>query len=148
MMIQNTHLLSLSLRPYNLSGHLIIFKNLLNLPIFPKSSISWTYFFFVNFILLYNTVLVSPYIDMNLPRVYMSSQSWTPPPTSLPMSSLWGHPLIPFSCAFSVLQAQLYQILLSVWSHLPISFRNPPLFLSATGTLPRFLALPWIHSYF
>ena len=27
------------------------------------------------FILIYNTVLVLPYIDMNLPRVYMSSQS-------------------------------------------------------------------------
>ena len=37
------------------------------------------FFFFVNFyfyfILLYNTVLVLPYIDMNQPRVYMSSQS-------------------------------------------------------------------------
>ena len=32
------------------------------------------------FILLYNTVLVLPYIDMNPPRVYMSSQSWTPLP--------------------------------------------------------------------
>ena len=36
------------------------------------------------FILLYNTVLVLPYIDMNPPQVYMSSQSWTPlPPLSL-----------------------------------------------------------------
>ena len=37
------------------------------------------FFFFLNFsfyfILLYNTVLVLPYIDMNLPQVYMSSQS-------------------------------------------------------------------------
>ena len=36
-------------------------------------------FIFFNFnfysILLYNTVLVLPYIDMNQPRVYMSSQS-------------------------------------------------------------------------
>ena len=31
--------------------------------------------FFFNFILLYNTVLVLPYIDMNPPRVYTSSQS-------------------------------------------------------------------------
>ena len=36
------------------------------------------------FILLYNTVLVLPYIDMNQPRVYMSSQSWTPLPPSTP----------------------------------------------------------------
>ena len=43
--------------------------------------ISLFYFFFnfyFYFILLYNTVLVLPYIDMNPPRVYMSSQSWTP----------------------------------------------------------------------
>ena len=36
------------------------------------------YFFFnfnFYFILLYNTVLVLPYIDMNPPRVYMSSQT-------------------------------------------------------------------------
>ena len=33
------------------------------------------------FILLHNTVLVLPYIDMNPPRVYMSSPSWTPLPS-------------------------------------------------------------------
>ena len=38
------------------------------------------YFFYFYFILLYNTVLVLPYIDMNQPRVYISSQSWTPLP--------------------------------------------------------------------
>ena len=39
--------------------------------------------FFLNFIILYNTVLVLPYIDLNPPRVYMRSQTWTPlPPTS------------------------------------------------------------------
>ena len=36
------------------------------------------YFIFIYFFLLYNTVLVLPYIDMNLPWVYVSSQSWTP----------------------------------------------------------------------
>ena len=40
-------------------------------------------FCFVLF-LLYNTVLVLPYIDMNPPRVYMSSQSWTPLPPPTP----------------------------------------------------------------
>ena len=35
------------------------------------------------FILLYNTVLVLPYIDLNPPWVYMYSPSWTPlPPLS------------------------------------------------------------------
>ena len=45
-------------------------------------------FFFLNsyfyFILVYNTVLVLPYIDMNPPRVYMSPQSWTPLPLLTP----------------------------------------------------------------
>ena len=40
------------------------------------------YFIFFNFyfyfILLYNTVLVLPYIDMNPPWMYMHSQTWTP----------------------------------------------------------------------
>ena len=35
----------------------------------------WRRLFFFNFILVYNTVLVLSYIDMNQPRVYMSSQS-------------------------------------------------------------------------
>ena len=53
----------------------------------------WRRLFFFYFILLYNTVLVLPYIDMNPPRVYMSSQTWTPPPTSHPISSLWIIPV-------------------------------------------------------
>ena len=39
-------------------------------------------FFFIYF--LYNTVLVLPYIDMNPPRVYMRSQTWTPLPPPSP----------------------------------------------------------------
>ena len=42
-----------------------------------KSALFFFNFYFY-FILLYNTVLVLPYIDMNQLRVYMSSQSWTP----------------------------------------------------------------------
>ena len=38
-------------------------------------SFSFFFNFYFYFILLYNTVLVLPYIDMNQPRVYMSSQS-------------------------------------------------------------------------
>ena len=45
-----------------------------------------TFFFFyllIYLFLLYNTALVLPYIDMNPPRVYLSSQSWIPfPPLS------------------------------------------------------------------
>ena len=45
-----------------------------------------SFFFNFNFyfILLYNTILVLPYIDMNPPHVYMSSQSWTPLPPPTP----------------------------------------------------------------
>ena len=59
-----------------------------------SSAFSFLFFFFVNFyfyfILLYNTVLVSPYIDMNPPRVYMRSHTWTPlpPPSAFSKSSL------------------------------------------------------------
>ena len=64
------------------------------------------FFFFFNFyfcfILLYNTVLVLPYTDMNPPRVYMSSQTWTllPPPTPyhLSGSSPCTSPKHPISC--------------------------------------------------
>ena len=52
------------------------------------------FFLFFNFyfylILLYNTVLVLPYIDVNPPWVYMRSQTWTPlppPSTSHPSGS-------------------------------------------------------------
>ena len=58
--------------------------------------------FYFYLILLCNTVLVLPYIDMNQPRVYMSSQSWTslPPPTPYHFSgsSLCTSPKQPVSC--------------------------------------------------
>ena len=44
--------------------------------------------YFIFFILLYSTALVLPYINMNPPRVYMSSQFWTPvtPPSLFHLS--------------------------------------------------------------
>ena len=48
--------------------------------------------FYFYFILLYNTVLGLPYIDMNPPRVYMSSQTWTPLPPPSPYHLSQGHP--------------------------------------------------------
>ena len=47
-----------------------------------------------NFFLIYNIVLVLPYINMNLPWVYTCSPSWTPlhlPPHTIPL----GHPSAP-----------------------------------------------------
>ena len=58
--------------------------------------------FYFYFILLYNTVLVLPYIDMNPPRVYTSSQSWIPLPPTTPYhlsgSSPCTSPKHPVSC--------------------------------------------------
>ena len=55
-----------------------------------------------NFILLYNTVLVLPYINMNLPWVYTCSPYWTPltPPSPyhLSGSSQCTRPKHPVSC--------------------------------------------------
>ena len=60
------------------------------------------FFFNFYFILLYNTVLLLPYIDMNQPRVYMSFQSWTPLPPPTPYhlsgSSPCTSPKHPISC--------------------------------------------------
>ena len=58
--------LSRSLRPFCI----------VRLCILITSSVSFLFLFY--FILLYNTVLVLPYIDMNQPWMYMSSPSWTP----------------------------------------------------------------------
>ena len=63
----------------------------------------WIFFLILFcFILLYNTVLVLPYINMNPPRVHMSSQSWTllPPPSPyhLSGSSQCTSPKHPVSC--------------------------------------------------
>ena len=60
------------------------------------------FIFYFYFIFLYNTVLVLPYIDMNPPWVYMSSQSLTPlPPLTryhLSGSSPCTSPKHPVSC--------------------------------------------------
>ena len=54
------------------------------------------------FILLYNIVLVLPYIDLDPPRVYMCSPSWNPLPTPSPShpsgSSQCTSPEHPVSC--------------------------------------------------
>ena len=66
--------------------------------IFWKKSNFWFFFFF----LLYNIVLVLPYINMHPPRVYMCSPSWTPFPPPTPYhpsgSSQCTSPKLPVSC--------------------------------------------------
>ena len=60
------------------------------------------FFLIFIFTLFYNTVLVFPYIDMNPPRVYMLSQTWTPFPSPSPQhpsgSSPCTSPKHPVSC--------------------------------------------------
>ena len=72
--------------------------HLWNYPVLGFCLIGVFFFFFF----FYNTVLVLPYIDMNPPWVYMSSQSWTPlsPPTPyhLSGSSQCTSPKHPISC--------------------------------------------------
>ena len=58
--------------------------------------------FFLLFFLLYNIVLVLPYINMHPPWVYMCSPSWTPLPPPSPYhssgSSQCTSPKLPVSC--------------------------------------------------
>ena len=69
--------------------------------IFPIIVSFFMFFFYLHiffnfnfyFILLYNTVLVLPYIDMNLPQVHMGSQTHTPLPPPTPY-----HPSGPSPC--------------------------------------------------
>ena len=75
-----------------------------SLPVFAVAICWVTVFFFLNylFILLYNIVLVLPYIDLNLAWVYMCAPSWIPLPTPSPShpsrSSQYTSPEHPVSC--------------------------------------------------
>ena len=90
-----------------------------------------TFIFILFIFLLYNIVLVLPYINMNPPRVYMCSPSWTPshlPPHPIPL----GHPSVP---APSILYHALnldwqfisYMILYMFQCHSPKSSHPLPL---------------------
>ena len=59
-------------------------------------SAALSFFFPFYFIFkFYNIVLILPNIEMNPPQVYMCSPSWAllPPPSSLPIPSLWVIPV-------------------------------------------------------
>ena len=80
---------------------------------------SFSFFFWTSvlffFFLLYNIVLVLPYINMNLPRVYTCSQSWTslPPPSPYHPSGSSQctspkHPVFCVSVARTLLHSEAY----------------------------------------
>ena len=54
---------------------------------------SFARIYFIYFFFLYNIVLVLPYINMNLPWVYMCSPSRTPPTSPTFILSLWVIPV-------------------------------------------------------
>ena len=87
--------------------------------------------FYFYFILLYNTVLVLPCIDMTLPRVYMSSQSWIPlpPPSPYHLSGSFQctSPKHPVSYIEPRLAIRFYLILYMFQCHSPKSFYPLPL---------------------
>ena len=78
-----------------------------------------------------NTILVLPYIDMNLPRVYMSSQSWTPfPPLSpyhLSGSSQCTAPSVLYPISNLDWQFASYMIVYMIQCHSPKSSHPLPL---------------------
>ena len=86
------------------------------------------FYFYFYFILLYNTEMVLPYIDMNQSRVYMSSQSWThlPPPTPyhLSGSSPCTSPKPPVSCIEHRLEIRFLHD--SIHVSMPLSQIIPP----------------------
>ena len=96
----------------------------------PREIIGFFFLLFY-FILLYNTVLVLPYINMNPPRVYMCSQSWTPLPPPSPYhlsgSSQCTSPAIPASCIKPGQVIHFTYILYMFQCHSPHSSQTHPL---------------------
>ena len=86
------------------------------------------YFFF----LLYNSVLVLPYINMHLPRVYMCSPSWTPLPPPSPYhpsgSSQCTRPQLPVSCIEPGLAIHFLYDIIHVLMPSPLFLQNNTLY--------------------
>ena len=90
--------------------------------------------YFFSFILIYNTVLVLPYIDMNPPRVYMRSQTWTPHPPPPHNVSLGHHcapaPSMLYPASDIDWRFDSYMIVYMLQCHSPKSSHPLPLPLS------------------
>ena len=99
-------------------------KNLIYILVF----IFFPFYLFFFIFKLYNTVLVLPYIKMNLPQVYTCSPSWTllPPPSPyLPSgSSQCTSPKHPVSCIEPGLATRFIYDIIHV--SMPFSQITPP----------------------
>ena len=84
--------------------------------------------FYFYFILLYNTVLVLPYIDVNPPRVYTSSQSWIPLPPPTPYHLSGSSPCTSHKHPVSYIKHRLALRFLHDSIHVSMSFSQiiPP----------------------
>ena len=93
-----------------------------------RSLRSFFYYFYFDFILLYNTVLVLPYIDMNLPWVYMRSQTWNPLPPPSPQHPSGSSPCTSTKHAVSCVEHRLVIRFLHDSIHVSVPFSQiiPP----------------------
>ena len=95
---------TLNLPIWNMDSSLIMGNAMTTRRLLFTHSFFFSFFFkfYFFFILLYNAILVLPYIDMNPPRLYMNSQSWIPLPPPTPYhlsgSSPCTSPKHPVSC--------------------------------------------------
>ena len=89
----SSHIYHIILTPFRVvSDFLFMFINIAIL--FHHKATFFFSFIYLFIFILYNIVLVLPYIDMNPPWVYMCSPSWTPshfPPHTIPL----GYPSAP-----------------------------------------------------
>ena len=95
---------------------------------FPWTLLYFFYFYFY-FILLYNTVLVLPYIDMNPPRVCMSSQTWNPLPPPTPYRLSGSSP-----CTSPKHPVSFIKHRLAIWKEVKM---NQSKLHELKGTLPK-----------
>ena len=86
----------------------------------------YLFIYFIYLFLLYNIVLVLPHINMNPPRVYTCSLSWTPPPTSLPVSSLWVIPVHQPQASCTELGLEIHFLYDIIHVSMPFSQIIPP----------------------
>ena len=89
-------------------------------------------FILIGGLLLYNIVLVLPYIDMNPARVYMRSQTWTPLPPPSPQHPSGSYPCTSPKHAVSCIRHRLAIRFLQDSIHVTMPFSQiiPPLPLS------------------